>query len=172
MMSLVIALTLGRPDIMIADFEQPTYGDWTTTGTAFGPGPAQGTLPNQMPVSGYHGHGLVNSYLGGDRSIGTLTSPPFIIQRKVISFLIGGGYHPGKTGVNLLVEGKPVIQITGPSKTPQDSEALVQANWNVAEWEGNGKDRNYRSRIWRLGTYQRGRHHSKRQRKAPAQTPA
>lgn len=58
-----------------ADFEGPNYANWTTTGTAFGPGPAQGTLPNQMPVSGYVGHGLVNSFYGGDASTGTLTSP-------------------------------------------------------------------------------------------------
>ena len=30
-----------RPDIVIADFEGDTYGDWKTTGTAFGPGPAR-----------------------------------------------------------------------------------------------------------------------------------
>ncbi|MGP0064389.1 MAG: hypothetical protein ACLQGP_12430, partial [Isosphaeraceae bacterium] len=39
-------------DILIADFEGPTYGDWKTTGEAFGPGPALGTLRGQMPVDG------------------------------------------------------------------------------------------------------------------------
>ena len=137
MLSLVLALSFARPDILIADFEQPTYGPgWTTNGTAFGTGPAQGTLPNQMFVSGYNGHGLVNSYLGGDGAIGTLTSPTFTIQRKFISFLIGGGYHPGKTGMNLFVEGQPVLLVTGNSKTPQDTEALIWANWNVAKWIG------------------------------------
>ena len=29
-------------DIVIADFEGDTYGDWTTTGSAFGKGPAHG----------------------------------------------------------------------------------------------------------------------------------
>ena len=136
MFQLVLALSFARPDILVADFEQPTYGDWITTGTAFGSGPAQGTLPNQMAVTSYHGHGLVNSYLGGDTAIGTLTSPTFTIQRKNISFLIGGGYHPGKTGINLLIEGKPVLSMTGRSKTPQDSEALHWANWDVAKWHG------------------------------------
>ena len=55
-----------RPDIVIADFEAADYGDWRVEGEAFGRGPAQGTLPNQMPVSGFLGHGLVNSYVGGD----------------------------------------------------------------------------------------------------------
>ena len=48
-------------DIPIADFEAETYGDWKVTGTAFGNGPAQGTLPGQMHVDGYTGKGLVNS---------------------------------------------------------------------------------------------------------------
>src|SRR5438477_4749823 len=93
-----------RPDVLVADFEGDAYGDgWKTTGTAFGKGPAKGTLPNQMPVSGYLGKGLVNSYLGGDASTGTLTSPAFKVERKYINFLVGGGKFPGKTCVNLLV---------------------------------------------------------------------
>ena len=68
-----VAAAADRPEILIADFEGDTYGDWKTTGEAFGKGPARGTLPNQMPVTGYLGKGLVNSYHGGDKSTGTLT---------------------------------------------------------------------------------------------------
>src|SRR6516162_7707164 len=101
-----------RPDILVADFEGDTYGEgWTTTGTAFGKGPARGTLPNQMPVTGYLGKGLVNSYLGGDASTGTLTSPEFTIDRKFINFLIGGGKHPG-TRIDLVVGDKAVRTAT------------------------------------------------------------
>ena len=49
----------GGGDILIADFEGKDYGDWKTTGEAFGPGPAKGTLPGQMPVTGHKGKGLV-----------------------------------------------------------------------------------------------------------------
>ena len=76
---LLVAAALGQQgddDLLIADFEGKDYGDWKVTGTAFGPGPARGTLPNQMPVSGYLGQGLVNSFFGGDAATGTLTSPP------------------------------------------------------------------------------------------------
>src|SRR5215471_17278871 len=86
-----LQLRADEPDILFADFEGETYGDWTTTGTAFGTGPAKGTLPNQMPVTGYKGKGLVNSYVGGDKSTGTLTSPPFKVERNYLNFLIGGG---------------------------------------------------------------------------------
>src|SRR6266705_2357541 len=64
----VVAAGLAAPnlraadDILIADFEGTTYGDWKTTGEAFGPGPARGTLPGQMPVDGFQGKGLVNSF--------------------------------------------------------------------------------------------------------------
>jgi fructan beta-fructosidase len=126
-----------RQDILIADFEGETYGEgWKTTGTAFGKGPAKGTLPNQMPVTGYLGKGLVNSYLGGDDSTGTLTSPSFKIERKYLNFLVGGGKFPGKTCVNLLVAGKVVRTATGPNDKPGGSERLDWHTWDVGEFEG------------------------------------
>src|SRR5437016_5055354 len=100
-------LAADRPDVLIADFEDKTYGEgWKTTGTAFGKGPAKGTLPNQMPVTGYLGKGLVNSYLGGDGSTGTLTSPGLKVERKYINFVVGGGKPAGKTSISLLTDGK------------------------------------------------------------------
>src|SRR5947209_16136602 len=113
-----LAVAADRPDILIADFEGDTYGDWKTTGTAFGKGPARGTLPNQMPVTGFLGKGLANSYLGGDASTGTLTSPEFKVERRYINFLVGGGKYPGKTCVDLLVSGKVVRTATGPNDKP------------------------------------------------------
>ena len=50
--------TAQRQDILVADFEGADYGAWKVEGTAFGRGPAHGTLPNQMPVSGFLGKGL------------------------------------------------------------------------------------------------------------------
>ena len=52
-------------------------------GEAFGPGPARGTLPDQMPVGGFLGKGLVNSFFNGGDTHGTLTSPPFKIERRL-----------------------------------------------------------------------------------------
>ncbi|MFI5378219.1 MAG: GH32 C-terminal domain-containing protein [Tepidisphaerales bacterium] len=123
-------------DILIADFEGDTYGDWTVEGTAFGKGPARGTLPNQMPVTGFLGKGLVNSYNGGDDATGTLTSPPFTISRKYLTFLIGGGGFPGKTCMNLLIDGKVVRTATGPNTKPGGSEALEPASWDVQDLAG------------------------------------
>lgn len=123
-------------EIVIADFEGKDYGDWKATGEAFGPGPARGTLPGQMQVSGFEGKGLVNSFYKGDGSTGTLTSPPLTIQRKVINFLIGGGQHPGKTCINLLVDGKIVRTATGPNDRPGGTEELDWHSWDVSELIG------------------------------------
>jgi len=131
-MNLLIAvLFITGGDVLVSDFEGKDYGAWTATGTAFGSGPAQGTLPNQMPVSGFLGKGLVNSYLGGDAAVGTLASPPFAIERKAINFLIGGGCHPSETCINLLLDGKVVRTATG-----RDSEELAWDGWDVTEFAG------------------------------------
>lgn len=120
-----------REEIVLADFEGRDYGAWQTTGEAFGVGPAQGTLPNQMAVSGYLGRGLADSYLRGDGTTGTLTSPEFVIERDYLAFLIGGGYAPGVTCVNLLVDGKAVRSATG-----RNSERLEWAAWDVRDLAG------------------------------------
>lgn len=124
------------PDIILADFEQPTYGAWTSTGEAFGTQPARGALPHQMAVSGFLGKSLANSFVGGDAATGKLTSPQFEISRDCISFLIGGGGWPDQTCMNLLVDGKRVRTATGPNQNPGGSEALERVNWNVAEFKG------------------------------------
>ncbi|MCA9053145.1 MAG: hypothetical protein KDA75_04875, partial [Planctomycetaceae bacterium] len=123
-------------DLLIADFESETYNGWQVDGEAFGPGPALGTLPGQMPVSGYEGERLVNSFFHGDRTIGTLTSPPFKVERNFINFLVGGGGHPGLTCVNLLLDGQVVRSTTGANQQAGGSEALDWATWDVQDIRG------------------------------------
>lgn len=136
-MVLLLALAmLQRADLVVADFELADYAGWQATGTAFGPGPAQGTLPNQMVVTGFQGKGLVNTFVDGDRSVGTLTSPEFRIERKSIEFLIGGGYDPQKLRLELLIDGKAVRWATGKNRVPGGSEALAREGWSVADFQG------------------------------------
>jgi len=123
-------------DLLVADFEGADYGSWKVEGTAFGKAPARGTLPGQMDVSGFRGQGLVNSFAGGDNSTGTLTSPPFRIERKFITFLIGGGGYPDETCLNLIVGNKVVRTATGPNIESGGSEALAPAAWDVTEFGG------------------------------------
>jgi fructan beta-fructosidase len=126
-----------EPDVLIADFESDDYGDWKVEGEAFGPGPARGTLPGQMHVSGFEGKGLVNTFFQGDGTTGTLTSPPLKIERRYINFLLGGGGHADKTCINLLVDGQVVRTAVGPNTRPGGSEALDWHSWDVAELAGH-----------------------------------
>ncbi len=120
-----------RPPIVLADFEGDSYGNWVAEGEAVGTAPARGTLPRQQPVTGFLGGGLVNTYQGGDDTVGRLLSPAFTINRRFINFLIGGGAHPGETCVNLLVDGQIVRTATG-----KNTERLEWHTWDVREFEG------------------------------------
>ena len=125
-----------RADIVFADFEGDDYGPWKSTGTAFGPAPAAGTLPNQMAVEGFAGKKFASSFHGGDDALGTLASPEFKVDRKHVRFLIGGGGYAGKTCVNLVVDDKIVRTATGPNTKSGGSERLEERSWDVTELEG------------------------------------
>ena len=127
---------LQADDLMIADFEGDTYAPWTVIGEAFGSGPAHGPLAGQMNVEGFKGKGLVNSFNKGDDSTGSLTSPEFRIERKYLSFLIGGGMSAEKLALQLLVDGKAVRSATGPNDRPGGTEAMAQGSWDVSELSG------------------------------------
>ena len=124
------------PGTVFADFEGPTWGtDWTATGDFAGAGPAAGTLPNQQQVTGYEGNQLVNTYINGDTSTGTIDSPAFTIGSHYIDLLVGGGDHPwgsaNPTAANLIVGGKVVATATG-----QNAEFLNWVSWDVSKYAG------------------------------------
>ncbi len=86
---------------VMQDFEDASYGSWSTTGEAFGEGPATGDLPGQAGVANFLGDRLANSFVGSDASRGTLTSPEFTIDQGYLNFLVGGGNHPRLEGATL-----------------------------------------------------------------------
>jgi sucrose-6-phosphate hydrolase SacC (GH32 family) len=133
---LLASIAVAADDILIADFEKDTYAPWMVTGEAFSTKPARGTLPGQMHVDGFRGNGLVNSFFSGDDTTGVLTSPEFPIERKYITFLIGGGKNHQKLGLQLLVNGEVVRSATGPNEKPGGSEALVPDYWDVSGLAG------------------------------------
>jgi len=129
-----------RADVGFDDFEAETYEGWTATGTAFGAGPIEAAkMPGYQGEVGAHGKRLVNTHNArqgedvarGDAHTGTLTSRPFVIDRPFINFLIGGGDHKGKTCLNLLVDGKPVLSATG-----RRQNRLAPASFDVRAWQG------------------------------------
>lgn len=119
-------------DIAMADFEGGAFPvGWTANGTAFGFAPAAGTLTGQSVVSGYYGTGLANSFHGGDGPTGSLVSPDFTVDRDYISFLVGGGNHPGVAEIRLVVNGTAVLAATG-----VNSENLRWVTWDVSAYAG------------------------------------
>ena len=128
-----------RPDIVFEDFEKENYERWTVTGTALGDSPIKmSDMPNYQGDVAGKGKRVVNTHnvrqgedvRGGDQHIGTLTSKLFIIKRKYINFLIGGGAHEGKTCLNLLIDGKVVKTATG-----QNNNRMDPASFNVEQWQ-------------------------------------
>ncbi len=120
-----------RPAMLLQDFEGADYGTWTAAGEAFGNGPAHGALPWQAEPAGFEGKGFANSFLRGDSTLGTLSSPAFVIERKYVNFLIGGGNFDDTACAALLIDGAMVRRSTG-----EGDERLRWESWDVSEYAG------------------------------------
>lgn len=123
-------------DLAVADFEGGSYGGWKTEGEAFGEAPAAGALKGQMEVSGIEGGGFASSFYGGDNATGSLSSPPFKIEKKYLNFRIGGGGFAGETCLNLLHGGKVVRTASGTHTKPGGSERLEADTWDLTDLVG------------------------------------
>ncbi|TCC40052.1 hypothetical protein E0H75_38940 [Kribbella capetownensis] len=127
-------------DILFEEWDSDTYDGWTATGDAFGTGPVRpADTPPLMQRFGdlnISGSRFVTSYNfrlsgGPDDRTGTLTSTPFEITRRYVAVALGGGNHPGKVCVNVVVDGAVVATATG-----SDSEPLVGRMLDIGEYEG------------------------------------
>lgn len=128
---LIPRCTCAADDIVVGEFENAGFGPWVAQGTAFGTGPALGTRPAQLGVRGFRGNGIASSELAGDAPTGTLTSPNFKIERRYLSFVIGGGAYEHHTCLNLLVAGKIVRSAAG-----ANSDFLLPLSWDVGRFSG------------------------------------
>ena len=129
-----------RPDRVVENWSQPTYEGWTVQGTAFGTGPiTRDQIPDYQGNVGGPGQRLVNSHASApghdvasrDACVGRLTSGPFMLDRRFLSFWIGGGSHKGQTCLNLLVEGQVVRSATG-----SDDNRMSQAAFDLRDLPG------------------------------------
>ncbi|MCS7224790.1 MAG: GH116 family glycosyl-hydrolase, partial [Armatimonadetes bacterium] len=120
-----------KAPIVLYDFEDGSYKGWTIEGNCFGERPATGAISWQQPVSGFQGRYFVNTFNPDDTTTGRAVSDPFIIKEPYLHFLIGGGHHPGRCCLNLLVDGKVVRSETG-----RNSEQLMHRMWDVKEFHG------------------------------------
>jgi fructan beta-fructosidase len=147
-LSFVIASRCAAADELLfpnADFETGTLAGWSTTGDAFQFQPTRGDNPQARgrESSGHQGEFWVggfekcNARAGGpgetfgDEAHGELTSPEFSIRQPYLSFLIGGGYHPGQAGVKLLCDGQEIDLATG-----ADAETMALSCHDVSQLIG------------------------------------
>lgn len=136
----ILKTTAKVEQTVFADFESGTYKGWTATGNAFG------QIPQTLKTIGSYqgkingvGEFFVNSHnirsggdVGrGDSLTGTLTSRSFKIDFDAIEFLVGGGAHQGKTCVNLVIDGKPVLSATG-----RRNNQMSLNTWDVRPFAG------------------------------------
>lgn len=116
----------------IQTFEGDGFGSWQTEGTAFGLSPVHEKLDEmEKPFTNYANDAFALSAHGGNDAVGTLTSPEFKIDKDYIMFLIAGGNTPGKTAVQLLLDGKVTLEATG--KRTQYFSNVV---WDVKKYKG------------------------------------
>ncbi|HEY3370375.1 MAG TPA: GH116 family glycosyl hydrolase [Prolixibacteraceae bacterium] len=101
-------------------------------GPAFKEKPSKGNVSNQQKVSGFLGKQLINTFdPSGDGQMGVLQSPPVLINKRYLKFLVGGGSDPDKTAVKLLIGGKIVETAVGNS-----TETLLEKTWDLKKYKG------------------------------------
>ncbi len=135
LISFLLSATALAATQVFQSFEGDGFGTWQVEGTAFGLGPIPGSIEKTghapTTFSNYGDDNLVASLHGGDAATGKLTSPEFTITEPYINFQIAGGDYPGKTAVQLIVNGKVVRESLGQRKLSCD-----RAIWNVIELKG------------------------------------
>ena len=65
-------------DVIIADFEEGSYGEWSVEGEAFGDKPVslEDNESTRIGLRGIEGNYFVNSsFIKGDQAVGKITSP-------------------------------------------------------------------------------------------------
>ncbi|MGB1128701.1 MAG: DUF7133 domain-containing protein, partial [Haloferula sp.] len=119
-------------DRLIEGFEGDGFGDWQIEGSAFGDAPVPGRM-KELPSSlkDYAQRSLACSAHGGFESKGALTSAEITLPQEYLAFLVAGGNQPGKTAVQLLVDGEVKREAVG-----ENSLRCRRVVWDVSEWRG------------------------------------
>ncbi|MCE9579374.1 MAG: hypothetical protein K8W52_39995 [Deltaproteobacteria bacterium] len=133
--SIWVPAIASRPPIgarILFDFESGTFDGWTITGTGWGPRPEMRELAGQPPVCRFGGRFFAISSHGGKAAVGTMTSAPFPIDGKRLTFRIGGEVEGDALRVALIVDGREVLAAL-PSKS---GETLEVVTWDVSPLAG------------------------------------
>lgn len=130
-LSAFLFFPLAAEDLLVSNFEGKTYQGWLIAGNAFNKDPLRAEQAKKREITGFHGKSFASSNANEDQLTGHLLSPPFKITRKHLNFLIGGGHHPEKIEVQLLIKDQIVRR-----RTPQiNQENLVPTSWDISEFK-------------------------------------
>ncbi len=132
----------GRPDVIFEDWNKENYDGWKVEGTAFGSGPIKKTdIPAYQGDVGGDTMRVVNSHASApgdsvgvrDSATGRLISRNFTIERRFVTFWVGGGRgrENSRHGLTLFVDGKPVQTVAG-----QDQNLMTLQNFDVRAYAG------------------------------------
>jgi hypothetical protein len=124
-------LPLPEGATVLFDFENGRLGGWKTTGRAWGRHPVSGPVGNQGPVRRYGGRYYLSSYHDGDKAVGTITSPPFVLHGSNLTFRMSGGRNARTLRAELWIDGVREKIATG-----NRSEGMEEVVWNVAPYSG------------------------------------
>ncbi|RTE53968.1 AraC family transcriptional regulator [Arenibacter aquaticus] len=114
------------------DFESGSYGNWKVEGEAFEVPRNRTNVYYPLTPDGFNGKFFAFSFgETHDTKQGKLTSKTFTIKYDGIKFLVGGGRHPNKTCINLLVNDSIVFSQTG-----QNDGQLRWKQWDVTPFKG------------------------------------
>ena len=118
---------------VVFDFVSNLDG-WTQEGDAFRL--TTDKPAGQPPVAGAVGKHLVSSFRKpeGDKAVGKLKSPPFVLDRPHLALRVGG--H-GDTWVELRVNGVTRRKVSGIFEQP---EVLATVVWDVTPWIGQSAE--------------------------------
>jgi len=101
----------------VFDFETPGWTSWERSGAAWGNGPVVDILDDyHLIVAGSTGMRFATSILGGgNKAVGRVTSPAFVLEGESLVMNLGGGIDPAKLRVELLVDGAIIGTASPPS---------------------------------------------------------
>lgn len=116
------------------DFENGKLSNWLPEKkhkNAWGRAPVSRALPKQGPVRHYGGKYYLSSFHGGDKGVGELRSPEFIIEGSRLTFRLSGGKDDKKLRAELHIDGTVHRTATG-----TNSERMEEIAWSVAAYSG------------------------------------
>ena len=117
----------------VFDFEQGSWSDWHRSGPAWGNGPELQPLPGEGLLLGTTGMRFATSMHGGDKAIGRITSPGFVLDAPQLVLHLGGDSDETTVRAELWVDG--AIVATAGTPRPGGS-TLREVAMDVSKYQG------------------------------------